>query len=95
MLELLMVCVSVMLVTLILTQLLIPAFRGRVLFPLFRGRILKVESDLARKETGKRVHELEISALRLEQENQRSIHKVLDELIEDDNKKEGKDKWKV
>lgn len=75
-----------MLITLIVTQVMWPAIMGRMLFPLFRKRVRQAESDLELKRTRKRVKELEVSALRIEQESQQHIHEALDEIIE------GKDK---
>lgn len=82
-----MLCVSVILVTLVVTQLLLPAFMGRLLFPLFRKNIRKVEADLSYKKTHKRVREIEAIALRIEQEGEEHIHEALDELIGDNNLK--------
>jgi len=78
-----MFCVSLMLMTLVVTQLLLPAFRGQLLFPLFRSKLRKAERDLARQETSKRIKEMEVSTIRLGHENEQRVHEALDELIDD------------
>ena len=72
MLRYIMLSVSVLLVTLVVTQVIWPAIMGRMFFPLFRKNIRKAESDLEHKRTRKRVKELEVQALRIEQESQQS-----------------------
>ena len=88
MLRLLMVCIMVILMTFIVTQVLLPAFQGYKLFPLFRSKLRKAEADLAAKKTTKEVKTMQASAIRLELENEQVVHDVLDELIDENEEKE-------
>ena len=88
MLRLLMICIAVILMTLIITQVLKPAFNGELLFPLFRSKLRRAEAKLREQEVARRIKDIEVSTLRLEIENEQLVHNVLDELIDDDQFKE-------
>lgn len=91
MLRFMMMGVALVLASLIITQLLLPAAQGRLLFPLFRGKIRKAEFDLAEQKTAKRIKLMEASTIRLDHENQQHVHEALDELIEDEEQRKVKD----
>jgi len=82
MLRLLMICIMVLLMTLIVTQILLPAIKGHKLFPLFRSKLRKAESDLEDRKIDKEVRIMQASAIRMEAESEHVVHDVLDEVTE-------------
>jgi hypothetical protein len=77
----------VALMTFIVTQVLLPAFNGHKLFPLFRSKLRKAEANLVDRKTTKEVKAMEATAIRLELENEQVVHDVLDEIIDDPERK--------
>ncbi len=83
MLRLLMICIMVLLMTLIVTQVLLPAIKGHKLFPLFRSNLREAESDLEDKKVNKEVRAIQASAIRMEAESDHIVHDALDEVTKD------------